>query len=99
MNQKDLRAELYRGLLDAIGSQAQNENVLVGTLVILHSTFQGSPRYMQQNYQDAVSVVRKFGRPDLFITFTCNPTWPEIKSVMQGTQRPGNRPDIMVGAL
>ena len=80
MNQKDLRAELYRGLLDAIGSQAQNENVLVGTLVILPSIFQGSPLYMQQNNQDATAIVRKFGRPDLFITFTCNPTWPEIKS-------------------
>jgi hypothetical protein len=33
---------------------------------------------MQQNYQDAMSVVRKFGKPDLFVTFTCNPHWNEI---------------------
>jgi len=34
---------------------------------------------MVQLYQDAMAVVRKFGKPDLFITFTCNPEWPEIQ--------------------
>lgn len=33
---------------------------------------------MQQLYQDATAIVRKYGRPDLFITMTCNPRWPEI---------------------
>jgi Helitron helicase-like domain at N-terminus len=28
--------------------------------------------------QDAVAIVRRYGKPDLFITFTCNPCWPEI---------------------
>jgi hypothetical protein len=37
------------------------------------------PRHMHQLYQDAMSVVRCFGKLDLFITFTCNPDWPEIK--------------------
>ena len=41
---------------------------------------QGSPRNMQQNYQDAMSIVRKFGKPDLFVTFTCNPQWEEVKA-------------------
>ncbi|KAF0745191.1 ATP-dependent DNA helicase [Aphis craccivora] len=27
-----------------------------------------------------MTYVRKFGRPDLFITFTCNPEWPELKN-------------------
>jgi hypothetical protein len=96
LNQKDLRVELYRGLLDALATHASRNNVRIGKLIILPSSFQGSPRYMQQNYQDAMAMVRKFGRPDLFITFTCNPTWPEIVNALQGRERPENRPDIVV---
>ncbi|GBO29161.1 hypothetical protein AVEN_236302-1 [Araneus ventricosus] len=83
LNQKDLRVEFYRGLLDALTTRASNNNLRVGKLVILPS-FQGSLRSMQQNYQDAMAMVRKFGRPDLFVTFTCNPSWPEILNAMQG---------------
>ncbi|GBN67556.1 hypothetical protein AVEN_267496-1 [Araneus ventricosus] len=96
LNQKDLRVEFYRGLLDALTTRASNNNLRVGKLVILPSSFQGSPRSMQQNYQDAMAMVRKFGRPDLFVTFTCNPSWPEILNAMQGRERPENRPDIVV---
>ena len=32
---------------------------------------------MQQNYQDAMALVRTFGFPDYFITMTANPAWPE----------------------
>jgi len=33
---------------------------------------------MGQLYQDAMARVRKFGKLDLFVTFTCNPKWKEI---------------------
>ncbi|GBN44779.1 hypothetical protein AVEN_177839-1 [Araneus ventricosus] len=59
--------------------------------------FVGSPRHMQQNYQDAMAMVRKFGKPDLFLTFTCNPSWSEILNSMEGVQRPEDRPDIIRG--
>ncbi|GBN83775.1 hypothetical protein AVEN_255490-1 [Araneus ventricosus] len=61
---------------------------------ILHNS--GSPRHMQQNYQDAMAFLRKFGKPDLFLTFTCNPSWSEILNSMEGVQRPEDRPDIIV---
>ncbi|GBM61856.1 hypothetical protein AVEN_265503-1 [Araneus ventricosus] len=51
---------------------------------------------MQQNYQDAMAMVRKFGKPDLFLTFTCNPSWSEILNSMEGVQRPEDRSDIFV---
>ncbi|GBM40617.1 hypothetical protein AVEN_27202-1 [Araneus ventricosus] len=57
-NQKHLRIELYRGLLDALECRAHNENIRTGKLIILPSSFQGSPRHMQQNYQDAMAMVR-----------------------------------------
>jgi hypothetical protein len=43
---------------------------------------------MQMNYQDALAIVREFGKPDYFITFTANPAWPEIVK----TSRTGNMP-------
>lgn len=95
-NQKNLRIELYQGLLDSLHCQAQNQNMRTGKLIILPSSFQGSPRHMQQNYQDAMAMVRKFGKPDLFLTFTCNPSWPEILNSLEHHQRPENRPDIVV---
>ncbi|KAJ8871472.1 hypothetical protein PR048_027789 [Dryococelus australis] len=35
-------------------------------------------RYMHGRTQEAFCYVRKYGRPDLFITFTTNPKWNEI---------------------
>ncbi|GBN57856.1 hypothetical protein AVEN_43929-1, partial [Araneus ventricosus] len=95
-NQEDLRIELYRGLLDALECRAHNENIRTGKLIILPSSSQGSPRHTQKNYQDAMAMVRKFGKPDLFLTFTCNPSWSEILNSMEGVQRPEDRPDIIV---
>jgi Helitron helicase-like domain at N-terminus len=35
---------------------------------------------MEQEYQNAMTLVGKFSKPDLFITFTANPKWPEIQN-------------------
>jgi len=32
--------------------------------------------------RDAMTYVRNYGNPDLFITFTCNPNMQEIKFVI-----------------
>ena len=50
---------------------------------------------MQQNYQDAMAIVRKYGEPDLFITFTCNPRWKEIEEQLFPGQTPSDRPDLI----
>ena len=71
--------------MDHLHSGATNSRV--GRPVILPSSFIGSPRNMQQNYQDAMAIVRKFGKPDLFITVTCNPNWREIvENLFPGTK-------------
>ncbi|GFT65253.1 helitron_like_N domain-containing protein [Trichonephila clavipes] len=46
----------------------------VGQLIILPSSFTGSPRYMHERTQGAMNNVQNYGDSDLFITFTCNPT-------------------------
>ena len=52
---------------------------------------------MIQNYQDAMAICRHYENPDLFITFTCNPKWPEITRAftMISRQKPEDRPDII----
>jgi hypothetical protein len=51
----------------------------IGQPVIrMPSSFVGSARYYQQLYLDAMALPKKYGKPDLFITMTCNPYWPEI---------------------
>ncbi|KMQ84000.1 hypothetical protein RF55_18619 [Lasius niger] len=81
LNQPQLRAELYSGLMDHLDNRAQKEGITAGIPVILPSSFMGSPRNMQERYQDAMSLVRKFDKPDIFLTMTGNPQCPEIKDL------------------
>lgn len=50
---------------------------------------------MHQMYQDAMAIVRRFGKPDLFITFTCNPKWPDIERNLLSGQTSTDRPDLV----
>ncbi|XP_043468035.1 uncharacterized protein LOC122502175 [Leptopilina heterotoma] len=94
-NQKQLRADSYEGLLQHLENRSENTNSRIGKVVILPSTYPGSPRYMQQNYQDAMTIVRKFGKPDLFISMTCNPKWREITENLLSGQTASDRPDLV----
>lgn len=95
-NQGALRADLYQGAVDAL--HATDGDVTgrnVGSRVILPSSFTGGPRYMQQQFQDATAIVKSRGKPDLFITFTCNPNWPEIQNTIETWQQASDRPDVI----
>ncbi|KAG2209273.1 hypothetical protein INT47_005565 [Mucor saturninus] len=92
-NQSNLRTELYRGLQDAVAHD-DNDTTSLGRKIILPSSFIGGPRHMSQLYQDAISIVRRFGKPDYFITFTCNPAWPEIQNELLYGQAAADRPDL-----
>ena len=43
---------------------------------LLH--FTEAQAYKFESQQDAMTYVRNFDRPDVFITVTTNPAWPEI---------------------
>ena len=73
LHQSQLRVERYQGLMDHLQNEAEHRGAAVGRLVILLPTFQGSPRAMQQNYQDAMCIVSRFDSPDLFVTMTASP--------------------------
>ncbi|KAI9122975.1 hypothetical protein K1719_005864 [Acacia pycnantha] len=94
-HQKELRADMYQGLSDALISGERNAST-IGKRIILPSSFTGGARYMIQAYQDAMTICRFAGYPDLFITFTCNPSWPEIaRFCTRETLSASNRADIL----
>jgi len=65
-HQKQLRADDYVHFRDAFNNDANINANNVEQQVILPSSFTGSPRYMHEKNQDAMTYVRKFGRPGLF---------------------------------
>lgn len=91
-HQSDMRVENYRHLHDA---QSANNNDNIGRPIILSSTFEGSPRNMNERCRDAMAMFAKLGPPDLFITFTCNANWPEIKDNLKQGQQACDRPDLV----
>ena len=60
------------------------------------TNYTGSPRQIFQLYQDAMSIVRRYGKPAIFITFTCNPHWTEITSSLLIDQKASDRPGLIV---
>ncbi len=42
-----------------------------------------------------MAIVSKYGKPDLFITFTCNPKCKDITNNLPAGQSPEHRPDIV----
>uniref|UniRef100_A0A2C9KZL5 Helitron helicase-like domain-containing protein n=1 Tax=Biomphalaria glabrata TaxID=6526 RepID=A0A2C9KZL5_BIOGL len=42
-----------------------------------------------------MAIVRICGKPDLLLTFTCNPAWPEISNAIPHHERPEHRPDVV----
>ncbi|KAJ8880285.1 hypothetical protein PR048_016751 [Dryococelus australis] len=76
------------GIVDAAQSR-------VGKLVILPSSFYGSERQMYKCYQDSVAIMCHFGRPDLFINFTCNPKGLEIAMSLEVRQQASQRPQMV----
>nr|GEW31280.1 putative PIF1 DNA helicase/replication protein A1-like protein [Tanacetum cinerariifolium] len=93
--QKDLRSETYSKLVKLaddpdFGVQLRSKKVL------LPSSFTGSPKYMMQNYLDAMTICKFYGYYDLFITFTCNTNWPEIlRFTSERVLKSKDQPDIV----
>ena len=94
-NQRQLQIELYSGLMEHLHSNATNQCVQPGVPLILPSSFNGSARSMHQNYQDAMAIVGKYGKPDLFLTYTCNPKSKEIMENLLDGERIEYRPDLV----
>ncbi|KAF8098608.1 hypothetical protein N665_0263s0037 [Sinapis alba] len=67
-----------------------------GSEFTLSASFVGISRYMKNNYLDAMTICKHFGFPDLFITFTCDPKWPEITRYVKARKlKAEDRSDII----
>ncbi|GKA18196.1 DNA helicase PIF1, ATP-dependent [Tanacetum coccineum] len=99
-NQDTLHVDLYHNLCDAV-TRRDTSVVGLGKRIILPRTFTGSPRYMMQNYKDAMALCRAYVNPDLFIRFTSNLKWPEISEMLAyfPGQKPHDRPEIRTRVL
>ena len=45
---------------------------------------------------DAMALVRKYGKLDIFLTMTCNPNWDEITQNLYPGQSAQDRPDLVM---
>jgi hypothetical protein len=89
------RGASFRAVHDELRNNRPNALVDVGRPMILPSSFVGSPRYYYQLYLDAMALPLRFHKPDLFITITCNPAWPEITAAIPVGSHWRFHPDIV----
>lgn len=86
---------IYQGVVDSLQA-GENRADAVGKWTILHTSFIGEKRDRRQRYLDAMALVKKYGKPDIFLTMTCNLNWDEIISELEPGQTPQDRPDLIV---
>lgn len=93
-NQDLFRMDILLRLLEIL-RVGERDVSNIGRKIFLPNYFIGGPRDMHQRYMDAIALVQHFKKPDLFITMTCNPSWPKIKEHLVSTDEAPNRPDLI----
>nr|XP_027108912.1 uncharacterized protein LOC113728748 [Coffea arabica] len=91
--QRQIRTDVYQGILDSIAN-GETSGSNVGRRIYLPASFIGGPRDMKRRYMDTMTLVQRYGKPDIFLTMTCNPAWPEIKKHLSDREEAHNRPDV-----
>ena len=102
-NQKSLRADSYKNIKEVLDERVPmtdkilpgDDTLKFGRKVILPSSFVGSPRWYNNQFQDAMAICREYHKPDFFITMTCNPKWTEITDELREGENVGDRPDLV----
>jgi PIF1-like helicase/Helitron helicase-like domain at N-terminus len=98
-NQKTFRSDLYRGLQDIFRVEDEETTSSpsgAGHRVILPASYIGGDRFMRKLYQDSMALLRRYGKPSLFVTMTANPNWPEIKAYLPSNADAASNPAIAV---
>ncbi|KAF6157515.1 hypothetical protein GIB67_004453 [Kingdonia uniflora] len=93
LNQNNLRSELYGALTDIVTADLDPNQI--GQRVVLPSSHTGSARSMYEIYQDSLPITRFNSHPDIFLTITANPKWPEINNALLPNQSVYDRPDLV----
>jgi hypothetical protein len=90
--QNRLRGAIANGLVDAIVAAEEH---LEGRPIILPSSFTRGPRAMSELCQDFLAILRQEGMNCFFITFTANPSWPEVVRHLSPGEDASVRPDLV----
>jgi hypothetical protein len=93
-NQKQIRAELYQGIVDSVQT-GETKGCNIGRKFILPQSFTCGPRDMLRRYMDAMAIVQHYGKSDIFLTITCNPNWLEITQELKHNDEIQNRPNLI----
>ncbi|XP_074303199.1 uncharacterized protein LOC141637624 [Silene latifolia] len=93
-NQSAIRAELYQGVIDSY-NVGQTHGTHIGNSYILPASFTECGRDLRCRYLSSMSMVQRYGKPDIFLTMTCNPRWPEIEHELLPFEEAQNRPDLV----
>jgi len=85
--------------MDNLNSNNPQDPASIGGRFILPSMFVGGNRSMVQLYENAMTLCQVYGKPDLFLTITCNPNWPDIGHNLLAEKSPTNNPDFITRLL
>nr|CAD2197831.1 unnamed protein product [Meloidogyne enterolobii] len=95
LHQKEICKEPYNSLLKILKAKEIEYGAKVKKQIILPTSFIGGPRNLHESFMDAMTIVNEVGKPDLFLTFTCNPNDEDIKKCLIDAQKTYDRPDIV----
>jgi hypothetical protein len=93
--QSQFRASRYCTLMDQIRADGNQSLHMTGSPVLLPAAFPGSPRWYHALYHDALALPAAFHLPDLFVTVTFNPEWPEMARLMPRNSSIHDHPDVV----
>lgn len=93
--QSHFRASRFCTLMDQLRSDSDRNLHKVGSPVLLPAHFTGSPRWYHALYHDALALPAATHLPDLFVTVTFNPEWPELARLMPAHSSVHDHPDVV----
>nr|GEU89855.1 hypothetical protein [Tanacetum cinerariifolium] len=85
--------DLYQGIVECVNVGEVQSNRL-GQIIVLPVFSIGGLRDMRRRFLDAMTLVQDAGKPNIFLTMTCNPNWPEIVEILYERQTAQDRPDL-----
>ena len=90
-HQKENKANNYHIVREAIRNNRINERLPK----ILPGSITGTNRWYKAHFKNAMALVREYGKPTFFITFTMDIGCDEVKSQLAQGQSSYDRPDLL----
>lgn len=92
--QSQFRSSRFCAVMDQLHTDKSNMHK-IGAPMLLPATFTGSPRWYHALFLDALALPSAYHLPDLFVTITCNPEWPEFARVIPVGSSIYDHPDVV----